>query len=52
VTKIEALAAVTCTECGRHPRPGELWRLLFADIGEVAIYCPECAAKEFGDERP
>lgn len=48
MTKIEALAAVTCTECGRHPRPGELWRLLFADIGEVAIYCPECAEREFG----
>jgi hypothetical protein len=27
---------------------GELWRLSFADIGEVAIYCPECAAREFG----
>jgi hypothetical protein len=32
---------LTCVECGRSPRPGEIWRLLFADIGEVAIYCPE-----------
>lgn len=27
---------------------GEDWRLLLADIGEVAIYCPECAEREFG----
>jgi hypothetical protein len=42
-----SLATVTCAECGRQPRPGELWRLYFADIGEVAIYCPECAEREF-----
>lgn len=22
----------------------------FADIGEVAIYCPECAEREFGGQ--
>jgi hypothetical protein len=38
----------TCQECGRYPEPGEVWRLLFADLGEVAIYCPECAEREFG----
>jgi hypothetical protein len=41
--------SVACTECGRrHPRRGEIWRLLFVDLGEVAIYCPECAEREFG----
>jgi hypothetical protein len=43
------LATVSCTECGRQPRPGELWRVYFADLGEVAIYCPECAEREFGE---
>jgi hypothetical protein len=37
---------LTCAECGRSPRAGETWRILFADIGEVAI-CPECAEREF-----
>ena len=23
-----------------------------ADIGEFAIYCPECAEREFGERRP
>jgi hypothetical protein len=26
----------------------EVWRVVFADIGEVAIYCPGCAEREFG----
>ena len=30
---------------------GDVWRLLFADIGEVAVYCPECAEREFDDSR-
>ena len=40
-----SLATVTCVECGRQPWPGELWRLYFADVGEIAIYCPECAER-------
>ena len=40
---------VTCTECGRRLLPGERWSLRFADIGEVAVYCPECDEREFGD---
>jgi hypothetical protein len=50
-----SLATITCVECGRQPRASELWRLYFADVGEVAIYCPECAKREFGEtgrERP
>jgi hypothetical protein len=49
VPDLETVALdLTCAECGRSPRPGEIWRLLFTDIGEVAIYCPECAEREFG----
>jgi NAD-dependent SIR2 family protein deacetylase len=44
------LATVTCRECGRQPGPGELWRLLFADIGEAVTYCPGCAEREFGQQ--
>lgn len=41
---------LTCVECGRSPRRGEVWRVLFADrvAQEVVIYCPECAEHEFG----
>jgi hypothetical protein len=39
---------LTCPECGRSPRAGETWRIVFADIGEVAIYCLECAEQETG----
>jgi len=28
-----------------------LWHLLFVDIGEVAVYCPGCAEREFGGSR-
>ena len=40
---------MTCTECGRHLEPGEVWHLHFVDLGEIAIYCPECAEREFGE---
>ena len=43
----ETIAAVRCVECGRRAGPGELWRLFFADLGEVAVYCPACAEREF-----
>jgi hypothetical protein len=36
------------SECGRSPRVGETWRILFAEIGEAVTYCPECAEREFG----
>jgi predicted RNA-binding Zn-ribbon protein involved in translation (DUF1610 family) len=45
----ETRAAVTCAECGREHRPDELWRLHFADLGEVYAFCPECGAKEFAE---
>jgi hypothetical protein len=41
--------SVACAECGRSdPDSGERWKLYFADIGEVVIYCPRCAEREFG----
>ncbi|HMI99256.1 MAG TPA: hypothetical protein VK488_05430 [Gaiellaceae bacterium] len=43
----ERLARVTCAECGREWRAGELWRLLWADLREVAVFCPCCAEREF-----
>jgi hypothetical protein len=39
---------VSCTECGRRRLDGEPWTLRFADLREVAIYCPECDEREFG----
>jgi hypothetical protein len=38
-------------ECGRSKPRAEVWHLIFVDLGEVAIYCPECAEREF-DLRP
>jgi hypothetical protein len=40
---------LTCSECGRRPLFGERWTLRFADLGEVAVYCPERDEREFGD---
>jgi hypothetical protein len=40
---------LSCTECGRRPLPDERWSLRFADLGEVAVHCPECDGREFGD---
>lgn len=45
---------VTCVECGREQRADERgWKAyLTVDEGEPAeavVYCPECAAREFGD---
>jgi hypothetical protein len=47
----EMLATVSCVECGRSPRAGEVWRILFADkvAREAVTYCPECAEREFGE---
>jgi ribosomal protein L44E len=42
---------LTCAECGRSPRAGETWRVLFIDIGEAATYCPDCAERESFNER-
>jgi hypothetical protein len=49
VPEPETLALdLRCAECGRKPRRGEVWRVYFGDIGEVYVFCPECAEREFG----
>jgi hypothetical protein len=51
----DTLAVVRCVECGRPQQPdelGESWHLRFADIGEIAIYCPACAEREFAEHKP
>jgi hypothetical protein len=43
-----------CKECGRLPRPDENaadeWRDYSDGVGELLVFCPECAAREFGDK--
>jgi len=36
-------------ECRRYRQTAdeEGWRVYFTDIREVAIYCPDCAGREF-----
>jgi hypothetical protein len=46
----ETLAVVCCVECGRLQQQDELWHVQFADIGELVIYCPECAEGEFASD--
>jgi Zn finger protein HypA/HybF involved in hydrogenase expression len=44
-------AAITCEECRRPWLEGERgWEAHRVDLEEVAFYCPECAAREFGDD--
>jgi hypothetical protein len=44
---------LTCTECGREQAAGERgWRAYPTtdedEPAEAVVYCPECAAREFG----
>jgi hypothetical protein len=52
VETAETLAVVRCVECGRLRERDEIWLLYFADTGEVTIYCPDCAEREFGGDDP
>ena len=40
---------LACTECGRKPHAGETWQVYFVDLGEVALYCPDCSERDFGE---
>jgi hypothetical protein len=50
---------INCEECGTPPATGEeafRWRAYLISVvddgdEEVAVYCPECADREFGDRR-
>jgi hypothetical protein len=41
-----------CVECGDFwlPDDADRWRAYLDTDDEVVIFCPECAAREFGDE--
>lgn len=45
-----------CEECDREPRADETaddeWRCYSDDLGELLVFCPECAEREFGHSRP
>jgi hypothetical protein len=52
---------LVCTECGRTSEDGEGWRAELAvkwrdedeldeeGLDEVAVFCPRCWSREFGD---
>jgi hypothetical protein len=47
------MATVTCVECGREqPFRERGWRAYLTsdedEPAEAVVYCPECAAREFG----
>jgi hypothetical protein len=43
---------LTCAECGREPRENENaadeWRAYLDINDELPVFCPDCAAVEFG----
>jgi hypothetical protein len=43
---------LVCGECDRKPRPEENadddWRAYSDGVGELIVFCPECAKREFG----
>jgi hypothetical protein len=40
-----------CLECGtRSTAEARGWRAYLYEEREVFVYCPDCAAREFGDE--
>jgi hypothetical protein len=47
------MLSLRCQECGRRwDDPTERWRVYFTDGDpppQPASYCPECAAREFGE---
>jgi hypothetical protein len=47
-------ADLRCVECDREPYDSQVSAEAFAVRDEVAVYCPECAEREFGGkgERP
>jgi ribosomal protein S27AE len=44
---------ITCVECGHLPFPQEeveeSWRVNSDGLGELHVFCPECAEREFGE---
>jgi hypothetical protein len=45
-----AEAPLVCAECGlESPPDAASWRAYLDDDGAAVMFCPECAAREFGD---
>jgi hypothetical protein len=49
----ERAGRISCVECGRLPFPQEeveaSWRVNADGLGELHVFCPECAEREFGE---
>ena len=44
------LNRLQCVECGRVSRAGERgWTAHLTDDDEIAVFCPGCDEREFGD---
>jgi hypothetical protein len=41
-----------CVECHRESREDERFRAYLTFDNEIAVYCPECAEREFGQRNP
>jgi hypothetical protein len=52
----EAGSDPRCTECSRRPRRDENaddeWRVYSDGVGELLVFCPECAEREFSPRAP
>jgi hypothetical protein len=47
-----AEAPLVCAECGpESPPDAKGWRAYLDDDGAAAMFCPECAAREFDADR-
>jgi hypothetical protein len=43
----EYAKTLRCVECATETTDGVGWRALLTIDDEIAVYCPECAAREF-----
>jgi hypothetical protein len=39
---------LVCVECGAESEAGEGWKAYLTADAEPAVYCPDCAEREFG----
>jgi hypothetical protein len=53
--RVVAVGDLVCAECGREPHADENaldeWRAYSDDVGELHVFCPECAAREFEERK-
>jgi hypothetical protein len=47
----EVVLTFVCVECGLRPEgDARGWRAFLTDDDQAALYCRECAEREFGEE--